>query len=358
MRFVIRNGNHRSNIHLLITLIGTCLCYIPLYDKNFISHIETSDSIDAIHNGILFKCSAVVALTLAIVLFFDLLFDFMTSLLTQTKQQRVKDKKKNDNHVDVLLKTEMLVFLAGIVVKPLTSFLPYGAVKDIVLFNLICGRVEILLISGSIAASLNRFDSTCFPSWMTLCALVLFIVGQTVFPYYINSINYDAKLYLIVVICTWIGAVVSFLLNANYVLDTILFTFCGFQRWKFPFYEYCCSRVIPINAEVNDNNSSKQSNAAMQPYTHGHLFFRLTYCIMIMVFILVRAILIAKFPSLAYLNDPILFTTEIPPILLAFCFLLFNLRLVKHEAVESLISLLDAKKSYVRYISHGMCSSF
>ena len=71
-----------------------------MYDKNFVSHIETSDSISAIHNGILFKCSAVVALTLAILLFIDLLFDFMTSLVTQTKQQRVKDKKKNDNLLD------------------------------------------------------------------------------------------------------------------------------------------------------------------------------------------------------------------------------------------------------------------
>ena len=258
----------------------------------------------------------------------------------------------------ILLKTEILVFLAGIVIKPLTSFIPYGAVKDIVLFNLICGRVEMLLILGSISASLNRFDSAYFPTWMTLGILVIFIVGQVVFPYYINAINYDAKLYLIVVICSWICAAVMFLLNAHYVLDVALFTFCGFKRWKFPFYEYCCSRVTPIPAVVNDNNSGKQSNAAMQPYTHDHLFFRLTYCAMVMIFILVRAILIAQFPSLAFLNDPILFTTEIPPILLAFCILVFNLRLVKHEAVESLISLLDAKKSYVRYISHGMYSSF
>jgi hypothetical protein len=74
---------------------------------------------------------------------------------------------------------------------------------------------------------------------------------------------------------------------------------------------------------------------------------------MVMVFILVRVVLIAKFPTLAYVNDYALFITQIAPILVVFCMLVFNLRLVKYEAVESLISLLDAKKNYVRYISHG-----
>jgi hypothetical protein len=251
----------------------------------------------------------------------------------------------------------MLVFLAGIVVKPLTSFIPYGMLKDIVMFNLICGRVEMLLIMGSIAASLNRFDNTYFPTWMTLGSLVIFIVGQAIFPYYINAVNYDSELYLIVVICTWIGFAMLFLMNAFYVFDTVRVTFFGLKRWKFLFYEYCWSRISPITAKVSDNNSSKRSNApAVQAYSQGYFFFRLTYCMMVMVFILIRAILIAKFPNLAFLNDNALFITQISPILLAFCMLVFHLRMVKHEAVESLISLLDAKKHYVRYISHGTYS--
>ena len=332
---LILNGNHRSDIHLLITLIGGILCFTPMYG-NFVSNFETPDSLNAIHNGILFKCASAVSLTFAVLLFLDLLFDFMASMVARTKQQRAKEKKKDDNHVDVLNDKELLLFVAGIVILPMTSFFPFGAVKNFVMFTQMCSRAQMMFISGTVLASLNRFDSKYFPTLITLGILVVFIVGQTIFPYYINAVNYvfDAKLLLIVTICSWVLGVVFFLLCAYYIFDTVLFTLCGFKRWKLPFYEYCCSRVASI-AEVGDNNGSKRPDAEKQPYTNGHIYFRLTYCMMIIVFILVRAAIQVQlpYPAAAYLTDTRLFMMLIPPILLAICILVFNLRLVKHEAV-------------------------
>ena len=347
------NGNNRSNIHLFITLIGAILCFTPMYG-NVVSNIETPDSVDMIHNGILFKCASAVSLTLAVLLLLDLLFDFMASMVARAKQPRAKEKKMDD---DVLNVKEMLFFLAGIIILPMTSFFPFGAVKNFVMFTQMCSRAQMMFISGTVLASLNRFDSKYFPTLITLGILVVFIVGQTIFPYYINAVNYvfDAKLLLIVTICSWVLGVVFFLLCAYYIFDTVLFTLCGFKRWKLPFYEYCCSRVAPV-AEVGENNGSIRPDAEKQPYTNGQIFFRLTYCTMIIVFILIRAVLLVKYPTLAFLNDVTLFMMLVPYILLASCILVFNLRLVKHEAVESLIALLDAKKSYVRYISHGTYS--
>ena len=354
---LILHGDNRSNIHLLIALIGGILCFTPMYG-NVVSNIETLDSVDVIHNGILFKCASAVSVMLAVLLFLDLLFDFMASMMARTKQQGENDVKEDDNHVvDVLNGKEMLLFLAGIIILPMTSFLPFGAVKNFVLFVQMCSRAQMMFISGTVLASLNRFDSKYFPTLITLGILVVFIVGQTIFPYYINAVNYvfDAKLLLIVTICSWVLGVVFFLLCAYYIFDTVLFTLCGFKRWKLPFYEYCCSRVAPV-AEVGENNGSIRPDAEKQPYTNGQIFFRLTYCTMIIVFILIRAVLLVKYPTLAFLNDVTLFMMLVPYILLASCILVFNLRLVKHEAVESLIALLDAKKSYVRYISHGTYS--
>ena len=217
-----------------------------------------------------------------------------------------------------------------------------------------CSRAQVVLISGSVLASLNRFDSTYFPIFCTVAILVVGIVGHTIFPYYINGMNNDAKLYFAITICGWIHGVALFYMCAYYVVDTVLVTFCGFKRWKLPCYEYCCSRVTPVPEVGGDNNGNKRPDAEMQPYTNGHIFFRLAYCTIIMAFILLRAVLLMKYPmAFATMDDSTLLIMIIPPILLASCVLVFNLRLVKHEAVESLIGLLDAKKSYVRYISHG-----
>ena len=356
---LILHGDNRSNIHLLIALIGGILCFTPMYG-NVVSNIETLDSVDVIHNGILFKCASAVSVMLAVLLFLDLLFDFMASMMARTKQQGENDVKEDDNHVvDVLNGKEMLLFLAGIIILPMTSFLPFGAVKNFVLFVQMCSRAQMMFISGTVLASLNRFDSKYFPTLITLGILVVFIVGHTIFPYYLNAVNSNPALsvllYQFVMAFTWLFGIVGFLMCAYYIFDTILFTLCGFKRWKLPFYEYCCSRVAPV-AEVGENNGSIRPDAEKQPYTNGQIFFRLTYCTMIIVFILIRAVLLVKYPTLAFLNDVTLFMMLVPYILLASCILVFNLRLVKHEAVESLIALLDAKKSYVRYISHGTYS--
>ena len=282
-------------------------------------------------------------------------------MVARAKQQRAKEKKKDDNHVDVLNDKELLLFVAGIVILPMTSFFPFGAVKNFVMFTQMCSRAQMMFISGTVLASLNRFDSKYFPTLITLGILVVFIVGHTIFPYYLNAVNSNPALsvllYQFVMAFTWLFGIVGFLMCAYYIFDTVLFTLCGFKRWKLPFYEYCCSRVASI-AEVGDNNGSKRPDAEKQPYTNGHIYFRLTYCMMIIVFILVRAAIQVQlpYPAAAYLTDTRLFMMLIPPILLAICILVFNLRLVKHEAVESLIALLDAKKSYVRYISHGTYS--
>ena len=354
---LILHGDNRSNIHLLIALIGGILCFTPMYG-NVVSNIETLDSVDVIHNGILFKCASAVSLTLAVLLLLDLLFDFMASMVARAKQPRAKEKKMDD---DVLNVKEMLFFLAGIIILPMTSFFPFGAVKNFVMFTQMCSRAQMMFVCGAVLASLNRFDSKYFPTLITLGILVVFIVGHTIFPYYLNAVNSNPALsvllYQFVMAFTWLFGIVGFLMCAYYIFDTVLFTLCGFKRWKLPFYEYCCSRVASI-AEVGDNNGSKRPDAEKQPYTNGHIYFRLTYCMMIIVFILVRAAIQVQlpYPAAAYLTDTRLFMMLIPPILLAICILVFNLRLVKHEAVESLIALLDAKKSYVRYISHGTCS--
>ena len=344
------DGNHRSNIQLLITVIGTFLCFIPTY-ANVLSQIETTESTEAIHNGILFKCASTVSLILAALLFLDLFFDFIMSMVSQAKQQRVKDKKKWDNHVDILIANEKMVFLAGLVILPLTSFLPLGTM-DITLLTQCFNRAQLVLIFGALIASLNRMDKNYFPTLITMTIFVIFIIASTLVPYYINTVNYDTKLHAIVTTFTWVPAAILFSLLAYYVFDTVFFHLCGFKRWKIP-----CCYASAVEMDDNKNNDKKRPDAKLQPYTHGYIYFRLTYCTIIMMFILIRVVLFAKYPtSLPSLNDTTLFTMIIAPILLACCILLFNLRLVKHEAVESLIEMLDAKKSYVRYISHGTCS--
>ena len=350
------DGNNRSNIHLIIATIGVIICFIPLYGNDVVSHIETPDSVNAVEHGVLFKCASAVSLTLAFLLFLDILSDFIMSIAARAKQDRVNDKKKKDNHVDLFNHNEMLLFLAGVITIPMTSFFPSSTV-NIVLFTQMCTRAQLLFIAGAMLASLNRVDKTYFPAWITLTTLVIFVIGQIVFGYYINSVDASnaANLYAVVLACSWILGVVIFLLCSYYIFDTVLFTLCGFKKWKLPFYDYFCSRGAPV-IEVDDKNGNKRPDAELQPYTNGYLYFRVAHCVMMMVFILIRAVLIAKYPtSLSTLNDTTLFAMVFPAILLAACILQFNLRLVKHEAVESLIELLDAKKSYVRYISHGTC---
>ena len=113
-----KDGNYRSNIHLLISMIGVILCFTPLYG-NVESLIETPESVSAIEHGILFKCASVVSLTLAFLLFLDLFSDFIMSLVARAKQQRVKDLKRKDNHVDILIDKEKGLFLVGLVILPM-----------------------------------------------------------------------------------------------------------------------------------------------------------------------------------------------------------------------------------------------
>lgn len=322
------------------------LCFVLMYG-NVVSLIQTPDSTDAIHHGIIFKCAASVSLILAALLFFDLLFDCIMSMMAQAKQQRVKDQKKKENHMDILVAKEKLFFLAGLVSLPLISFFPLDTVKNIALLTHAFNRAQIVLMFGPLLASLNRMDKNYFPTLITMIIFVMFIIGSVVFPYYINTDQqYDTKLQAIIKTLTIVPATIFLLLLAFFVFDTVFFQLCGYKRWTILFY---ASAV-----EMGDNNDKTRSDTERQPYAQKYIYFRLTYCTMIMLFIVLRLVIFVKFPvSVPSLDDTTLFTMIIAPILLALCILLFNLRLVKHEAVEALIEMLDAKKHYVRYISHG-----
>ena len=323
---------------------------------NFDSTFESPAAVDNLHNGLYYKCTGTVSLALAALLFLDLFFDFMSSMLAQAKQQRIKEKKKKDNHVDIINNKEMLMFIASIVILPISSFIPYGAVKDIALFTECCGHAHIMLLPGAVLASLNRFDNKYFPTWITLSTLIVIILGNILWPYHLDNTPANN---VIVTAVLGVACLAAFFMCCYYVFDTVLFTLCGFKRWKIPCYDYCF-RCFASTSESGDVQGDKRQAVATttQPHTHVYTFFRCIYCTMIFMYLLIRIVLETRLPLLAglYADDIGMFLVNIPATLFAAGLVMFNLRLVKHEAVEVLVDLLDAKKSYVRYISHGMCS--
>ena len=337
---------YRSAAFLLITVIGGCLCFLPMAND---SNLEDTVLGNALRHGPMTRIAVAASISLAVPVFMNLFADIYVDSFTTTKST-------SSNSKDILTKTEKFIFMLGVIIPPIVYCFS-GWNKATLLYG--CATcLQQQFVFGIMITSLNRFNDNYFPTSITCLMGLIITAGSIVRPYGMNScpaVSYMECLKSPTILNTYVsisGTGILFCLILFWFSSVLVGRLWG-EKVKSYYYRWptwCCLHdPLPT---IKSRNIS-ENNMSSGPVDDGLLYFRVTYCLTIVTWILLWVA--ARNLQVFYLwDDNSLMKNIVAPIVFQLSVLFFDTRFVKHEAVSALVALLEAKKSYVRYISHEL----
>ena len=344
--------DHRSTVLLSFIVAGGLLCFLTMAAKQ--SLVENTNVAEAIRNGSKFHIAISISISLAV----PVLLNLIVNICLDNFGTDAKKRKKSTaiNNTDIMTDIEKFIFFVGIVIFPITSCFP-GSNRAILLATC-SSSCQIQLIAGVVLISLHRFDAQYFPTPIVYTLVFLQTVSNLVRPYAINACailsiadcaalpSYRIQLLFIYIpaILLW-GLILFWLISVSvsYVYgEKIHAQYFHWPRW-------CCYNNIKKKEEAVPAAAKKKS-----PLDDSLLFFRVSYCLTTIAWILFTGIVKNHAVTFTEFNDEGLMLTVVPHIMFEVSVIFFGLRLVQHEAVVALLALIEAKKTYVRYISHEL----
>ena len=342
--------DHRTVVMFCFIVGGGLLCFLTMAAKN--SFVETSTVGGGIRNGIFFHIAIASSISLAVPVLMNLIVDLYVDNFRKEAKKSKKSKFINDK--DIMTDVEKLFFMVGIVIFPIVSC--FTGWSQAILLATCAASVQLQLVAGTVIISLNRFDAQYFPTLAIYVFMFFMTISNILRPYAINacavlSTSQCAALpsYKIQMWFTYIAAIGLWALIVFWLFSVLVTYVCGekvhAQYFRWP--RWCCYN--------NDTSSSVVAPAKKKsPLDDSLLFFRISYCLTTVAYILFSGIVKFRAVTFSEFDDRGLMLLVIPHIMFEVSVIFFGLRLVKHKAVVALLALIEAKKTYVRYISHEL----
>jgi hypothetical protein len=375
-------------LHLFLTVLGGFLSFWGAYQEGLASG-ELPSTLDAgtilsenLLYGSLYHGSSLVALTLAVPLYLDVLFDLYdvhispwfkrrqskpkketsdTPTPTPTHKPRPNDGRQDpsDNHLNILTPVERFLLITGIILGPIVAFIPPSRIDNIGLLYWCAVRAQTHLVAGAVVTSLTRFDKLFFPGRTTVLFLVLLAIGNALSPVATNqSLDRNTFTNIAALVFTWVPAASFLYLILRWLVVV------PFELNRLTTGEELVHRILSRISEVISPPLASHSSGSGTPRTprsdpgttfnpiqsNAQLSFRSIYVVTIIVWLCLRLASSLLYSHASDYDDVGLFFTNLPFILFEMSTLVFGLRYVKHEVVQGLVQLIEAKKNYVRYI--------
>lgn len=156
-----------------IYLLGSSLCFIPLFSDELVSFKSS-----AISHALLSakgRDLSIASITLAVPIFMGILTDVITSITIRDMSKKIRP------HVgrELLTSLERLAMTTAILVVSLPAFLD-GDTANFVNIWLCMRRSRLLLVAGSVEVSLCRYDENFFSVKTSCLSLILMSIGSII----------------------------------------------------------------------------------------------------------------------------------------------------------------------------------
>jgi hypothetical protein len=167
---LIQENPTTNVIQVLLAFLGGFFCLIPLYLQP-ISILEETLLRHSL-KSVGYKYSAVATLTLVLPLFLDCLADLIFNFR--------KGKPNSDKPIvneGFLNNIEKLLFLSGIAILPIVSFLPDNT-RNLAYIYICCNKCQTVFVAGAVIISLSRYDNKCWTDRETYLAVICISLGS------------------------------------------------------------------------------------------------------------------------------------------------------------------------------------
>lgn len=215
-----------------VTQISICFfagiyCLFPLVIGPLTSFKDSSDLFDLTSQSN--RDSSIVAIALTVPIFVDLATEIFTSIVIGDKSNKIKMHVKQ-----ALLNTrERFVLACGIITVPLTAFLP-PATPHLVNIYLCLYKCRIILVGGSVLASLCRYNPVHWPMRATSSAIILLAVACITGSFADNFYppNTPSVAHSTATILFMAGSTIFFACNFRWLFYTLPPLFMQYVRWN------------------------------------------------------------------------------------------------------------------------------
>ena len=200
-----------------------------------------------------FQCSNYATLSLSVVYVADFFIDYVSEKCSQNAFRRYT------RHKDVMIDSEILVYIAGTTIVPLVS-LPAAGHPQMTLIYMCTNQASLILLAGFVSILCCRYFRKYFPVWVINLGIV-FMCGSTMLtPWLVNISTEVTVLRDVVYICKFLGGGVFVLYSFRWIFyDFIL-------RMMLPFIKHSYSFVI------NNSDAAKRKQ-----HTKDSMYFPIIY---------------------------------------------------------------------------------
>jgi hypothetical protein len=214
-----------------LSVAGGVLCFLPLFTESpsLREHGLVLESL----SSPLWIGSMTVSLTLSILLFVDLILEHIPRVVSLVLFGSVSNKDNSSDKTanvasihekDVFNDSERLLFIMGMLVSPITSWVQASSspqlVQDFSPLAYNCGRMsQICMTASALVLSLHRLDSVAFPGWMSALLVLICITGTVGGAFPVNGSLSQRN--LIEVVCIVFASAVVIALCVRWLVRTL-----------------------------------------------------------------------------------------------------------------------------------------
>ena len=305
-----------------LTLLGAVLCYTILFTPNVHSCLDRDTNLrEAFLNGPVYHSGMLVGTTLLVPLVVDELLDFIQYFLVPSHGRKKITWKTVHNA------PERFIFMLGMSLDDFSSRVPITTRNALVIWHC-TNRAQSMIVGGILFAAESRQDSAFAPPVWSWIMYLAFICGNAIVPFAANHPSNPRLMMAANMFC--------------YISAIIFATAMIRSGWRC-FHQLRTGRSHPTAA-----SSSSQEE--------GFLVYHFVKVCSILLWTILKVWADAWTPNIISCVDSDLFVLCIPDIIFQFFLLVFTMRLVKYEAIETHFAL-DAEKQYVRCITHELSKS-
>jgi hypothetical protein len=293
-------------LQILIGFFGGLYCLFPLIIGPSINFQGSAEHYDLTSQRN--RDSAIVAIALTVPIFVDLVTEIITSIVIGEKSNKIKMHVKQA----LLNNMERFVIACGIITVPLTAFLP-PSTPNLVNIYLCLYKSRLILVGGTVFASLCRYNPVHWPTKATYTAVTLLAVACSTGAFADNFYPPETS------------SVAHSIATILFMAGSFIFFACNF-RWLY-------FTLPPLFMQYVRANSNVRSTAGTTD-----LLFPVLYVVTVTLASLSLTILRRLYPENIKQNSEGLFYHNLGFNIYLLFIMYISERMMKYEVIRGLVS--------------------
>lgn len=302
-------------LQILISFVGGICCLFPLVIGPSMNFRESKDNFDLTSQRN--RDSSIVAIALTVPIFVDLVTEITTSIVIGDRSSKIKMHVKQA----LLNNMERFVIACGIITVPLTAFLP-PSTPNLVNIYLCLYKSRLILVGGTVFASLCRYNPVHWPRKATYSAVLLLAVACFTGAFVDNFYLPDTS------------SVAHSIATILFMAGSFIFFACNF-RWLYFTLPPLFMQYVRANSNIRSTTGSTD------------LLFPVLYVLTVTLASLSLTILRRLYPESIKENSEGLFYHNLGFNIYLLFVMYISERMMKYEVVQGLVSLF--------YLRHCLC---